>query len=63
MPKAAKCYPLKFAHSPCAKCGQHPVIVHVPVAYVGYFCSECCPACRLEAAGEDSLRGTDSGDH
>ena len=54
MPKAVKCLQSELAHRPCAKCGRYPVIVHMPINHVGYYCPACCPACNREAADEES---------
>ena len=56
MPKAGDCYQSTLTRRACAKCGRNSVIVHMPIAHVGYYCPTCCPACNREATGGESLR-------
>ena len=45
--------PNHATHRRCAKCGRYPLIVHMPIAHVGYYRPACCPACNREAADEE----------
>ena len=45
MPDLEVCFQTAFAQHACAKCGEHPAIVHLPTMLVGYCCQKCCPAC------------------
>ena len=40
------CFQSKLTRHQCAKCRKIAVPVHMPGAYVGYFCGACCPACK-----------------
>ena len=44
--KPAACYQMSRTERYCSMCGQRPAFVHLPTRYVGYFCAQCCPACR-----------------
>jgi hypothetical protein len=37
----------------CRTCGTRPDVLHIPTRYVGYFCGECCAACRETPAATD----------
>jgi len=33
--------------------GRCPEAVHIPTRYVGYFCGQCCQACREKPAAKE----------
>jgi hypothetical protein len=46
--KPGTCYQSSSTYRRCEGCGQRPVVIHLPTHKTGYYCSKCCPACRLK---------------
>ena len=40
------CYQSSRAELKCRTCGERSNVIHIPTRHVGYFCGQCCPACR-----------------
>ena len=45
IPRATCFQPIRSGHRRCETCGDQPAVIHIPIYYAGYFCSNCCPAC------------------
>ena len=47
------CYQFSALPKKCCVCSQKACPVHMPTGVVGYFCQDCCPACKpTETGGE-----------
>jgi hypothetical protein len=46
------CYQLSRTVLACKACGKLPDVLHVPTRHIGYFCEQCCPACREKPAAK-----------
>jgi hypothetical protein len=40
----------------CQTCDKPSDPIHVPTRFTGYFCWQCCPACRLKPASLKAWR-------
>jgi hypothetical protein len=49
-PEAIVCFESSRTDLKCRACGESPSTIHIPTRFKGYFCEQCCPACRLRAA-------------
>jgi hypothetical protein len=46
------CYQVRRVWLRCRTCGERPGVLHIPTHYIGYFCVQCCPACRKKPAAK-----------
>jgi hypothetical protein len=37
----------------CQTCGELPDVINIPTRHIGYFCGQCCPACREKPEAEE----------
>jgi len=54
LPSPRDCMRTRGTGRKCDKCGEKPLILHVPLHQVGTFCSACCPCCAAVLVGDNS---------
>jgi hypothetical protein len=53
--KQSSCLQFRLKPRQCDKCANIASTLHVPRAYSGYYCDDCCPACKDTTAVKKGL--------